>query len=212
MGLRPLPSPPTPISCAGSVACFAAWPATSVCARVGSREPHLGPRPGRPQASSVLSPHPRVTVVTPAQAGGVPVSWHPGWKPVKASVPSGLRAQAWKGSGRTEQAAVHPEGPGDPGEGGQRVQPSRSPSAQPHDGVCREAPVCSAPAPSLRPDPLVVLSGNCAGCPAPPPWPLGRRGLPSASVPPLPRGGTSPMHRSHEPCPGALAQSRGLKS
>lgn len=154
------PPRPTPISCAGSVACFAAWPATSVCARVGSPvELHLGPRPGDPKPPPCSAPPP-----SPAYSGDTrPRLGGPG---VLASrlearegqwVPSGLRAQAWKGSGAHRAGwVIHPEGPGDPGEGGQRVQPSRSPSAQPHDGVCREAPVCSAPAPSLRPDPQVL--------------------------------------------------------
>ena len=215
VGLCPRSSPPTPDSCARSAACFAAWAAVSVCARAGSFELRLGPGPGTPRAASVLSPHRHVTVVTPALGGGV--AHCPGWSPVTASAPSRLRAQARRAAGQPLSAVTQNRllstwrgqetqetvgsGHGRPG----------LPPAQPHEGVCREAPICSAPAPSLRSDPLVVLPGNCEGCPAPLPWPLGRRGLPSASVPSMPRGGTSPTHRSHEPCPGALAQNRGLK-
>ena len=67
--------------------------------------------------------------------GVVPTSLRPGRSPVKASVPSRLRAQGRKGSGLafvcsdTEQAAVHPEGSGDPGEGGQGAQPSQASSS-----------------------------------------------------------------------------------
>lgn len=70
VGLRSLPSLPTPVSCAGSAACFAAWAAASVCARVGSREPRLWPGPGRPRAASMLSPQPCIALVTPAPGWG----------------------------------------------------------------------------------------------------------------------------------------------
>lgn len=56
VGLSPLPSPPTPVSCARSAACFAAWAAASVCARVGSFELRLARDLGHPEPPPCSAP------------------------------------------------------------------------------------------------------------------------------------------------------------
>lgn len=140
-------------------------------------------------------------------------------EPCEGSVPSTLGARGWKRSRSAfaccdrEQAAVHLEGSGDPGEDGQRARPfwslsspgpvrapaGRSLSAQ------RQLPAWAwtrrwSPRATARGLPSASTPASC-----------GLRPL-SLQAPPPPQveaRHTSPMCGSQEPRPGALPQSHG---